>query len=153
MNTLYTIFLAAHNILRWIILLLAINLLVRMSIGWIKKTPWKTADQKAGTYFTISMDTQLLLGLALYFVLSPLTKGVFQDFGAAMSNDILRFFGVEHFLIMVIAIALAHYTNSFTKKDLPDEKKFKRATILYAIVILLIIAGIPWSTRPLIPMF
>jgi hypothetical protein len=71
--------------------------------------------------------------------------------GDAMSNDILRFFGLEHFLLMVIAIALSHYTNSLAKKEMDSQKKFKQTSILFTIVILLILAAIPWSTRPLLP--
>lgn len=152
MDTFYVIILAVHNLLRWIIVGLAIYVLYRMFSGWLQNKTWETSDQKAGTFFTISLDTQLLVGLLLYFVFSPLTKAFFQDFGGAMSNDVLRFFGLEHFLIMIIAIILAHYTNSFTKKELPDQKKFKTAAILFVLVVLLILAGIPWSTRPLIPM-
>lgn len=151
METFYIIILAAHNLLRWVIIALAGYTLFRVYKGWIQKTDWGIKDQKAGTFFTISLDMQLLLGLLLYFVLSPLTKSFFQNIGDAMSNDILRFFGLEHFLLMVIAIALSHYTNSLAKKEMDSQKKFKQTSILFTIVILLILAAIPWSTRPLLP--
>jgi len=150
-DTLYIILLAAHNILRWVIVGLAIFTLYQSYSGWIKKSEWKASEQKAGTYFTIALDTQLVVGLILYVVLSPMVKTVFMDFGAAMKNATLRFFGIEHLIIMVAAIAVAHVANSQAKKEMDSQRKFRLTAILYTIAILLVVAGIPWTTRPLIP--
>ena len=49
-----------------------------------------------GLVFMITMDLQLLFGLALYLVLSPTTAAIFGDFGAAMRDPVARFWAVEH---------------------------------------------------------
>ena len=147
------IVLAAHNLLRWVIVILAIYALVRLVSSWLKKSDWLPADQKAVSYFMIALDTQLMLGLLLYFVLSDLTRTAFTDFGEAMGNQVLRFFTVEHGLIMLLAITVANIANAAGKKDLPGMEKFKRVTILLGISVLLILAGIPWTLRPLLPVF
>jgi len=147
------IILAAHNILRWVIVILAVYALIRLVLGWVQKEAWNQSDLKSVSFFTIALDIQLLLGLLLYFVFSDLTKAAFSDFGAAMSNQVLRFFTVEHGLLMVIAITAAHVANAFGKKDLPDAKKFQRVTLLLGFAVMLIVAGIPWTSRPLLPAF
>ena len=125
------IILAAHNLLRWVIVILAIYAFVRLILGWVQKQEWRKPDQKSVTFFTIALDIQLLLGLLLYFVFSDLIKAAFSDFGAAMSNQVLRFFTVEHSLLMVLSVVAAHMANAAGKKDLPDAKKFRRACLLY----------------------
>lgn len=151
MDSFYQILLAIHNILRWIIVIFALTTIVTTCIAVIGKKPWDNRLSKFGLFYTISLDTQLLIGLLLYFVFSPLTKAFFSDIGTAMSNATLRFFGMEHFLIMLIAAAFAHIGNSSGIKDLPDEKKLRRAAIFYTISFLLILGGIPWASRPLFP--
>lgn len=147
------IILAAHNLLRWVIVILAVYALVRLILGWVQKKDWIQPDQKAVTFFTIALDIQLLLGLLLYFVFSDLIKAAFSDFGAAMGNQVLRFFTVEHSLMMVLAIVVAHVANAAGKKDLPDAKKYQRVTLLVGLAVVLIVAGIPWTSRPLLPVF
>ena len=93
--------LAVHNILRWIVLILLVIALVRAFWGWFGKREWTPTDRKVGMFYSVSLDIQLLLGLLLYFVLSPITKIAFSDFGAAMANTDLRFFVLDHVLMMV----------------------------------------------------
>jgi hypothetical protein len=147
------IVLAIHNILRWVIVISALYALIRIFKGLLQKQSWQAADSKAVTFFSIFLDIQLLVGMLLYFVFSDLTKAAFADFGAAMGNSILRFFTIEHTLMMVIAIVLAHLSAAVGKKDLSDDKKFKRAAIFITLAFLFLLAGIPWSTRPLLPAF
>jgi len=151
MDALKLIILGLHNILRWIILGLGILTLVKMYSGWIRNKPWTVSERKIGMLFTTSLDLQLLLGFLLYFVFSQLVRTAFTDFGTAMKDPVLRFFSVEHITIMIIAIALGHYGSSIAKKELEDNQKFKRSAIIYTISIALIILGIPWSLRQLLP--
>jgi ammonia channel protein AmtB len=152
MATAKIITLAVHNILRWAIVLLALYALLRTVGGWIRKSNWNNSVQKALTYFSISIDIQLLVGFLLYFVFSQLTKIAFQDFGTAMGNPTIRFFAIEHVFIMLLGLVFAHLSSAIGKKDLEDQIKFRRASIFLILSILLIIAGIPWVSRPLIPM-
>lgn len=151
MDSIYPVILAIHNILRWIVAGFAIYTLFLVYTNLFGSKTWNGKISKASTFFTISLDTQLLIGLLLYFVFSPLSKAFFQDIGAGMSNATLRFFGMEHFLIMLIAIVFAHLGSAVRKKDLSDEKKLQRAAIFFTISIILILAGIPWASRPLLP--
>jgi len=153
MDTVKLIVLGMHNILRWLILGLGILTLIKMYSGWIRNKPWASSDRKTGLFFTIALDIQLLLGFLLYFVFSDLVRTAFSDFGNAMNNPVLRFFSVEHSAIMLIAVVVGHIGASIGKKEMEDKQKFIRSAIVYTISIALIIIGIPWSLRPLLPGF
>jgi hypothetical protein len=142
--------LVLHNVIRWVVLVAGVAAAVRALYGWLANQRWQPVDNRLGMLFTISLDIQILVGLILYFVLSPITTGAFSDFGGAMSNAGVRFFLVEHLLLMIIAVALAHIGRSMSRKAASDEGKHKRAAIFFTIAVLLIIAGIPWADRPLL---
>lgn len=146
----YEIILAIHNIIRWVALILLILTTVSAFIGWLGKREWADRDRKFGVFTTIALDTQLLLGLILYFFLSPLTKTALQDFGAAMGVTDLRFYAVEHALFMVLAVILAHIGSALAKKATDSKAKFMRAAIFFGLALLLVLLGIPWG-RPILP--
>ena len=146
----YPIILAAHNILRWFVVVLAILALVRAYRGWLGKREWGSADRRAGVFFTSAMDIQLLLGLLLYIFFSPITKAALSDLGAAMGNAGARFFALEHFLYMFVAVVFAHLGNTFSKKAAEPHTKHQRAAIWYTLAALAILLGMPWM-RPLFP--
>ena len=146
----YPILLAVHNIVRWVALILAILAAVRAFIGWFGKRDWTDRDRKIGVYFTSAMDTQLLLGLLLYIVFSPITKTVFQDFGAAMSNEGVRFFALEHAFYMIMAVVFAHLGSALSKRAGEPVKKHRTAAIWFGLSLIIILIGMPWM-RPLLP--
>lgn len=141
----YVIFNQVHHYGSWLVLLAAIWTLYRAWTGYIGKKSWTKADNTAGLVFTILIDIQLLLGLILYFFLSPLTQAAFADFGAAMKNSMLRFYAVEHILMMVIGVALIHIGRSKAKKATSDIAKHKITAIWFTIGFILILSRIPWD--------
>ena len=141
----YTGFLHLHDALRWLLLVSLVITLIKYIAGWIGHQPWKKVDRILGIVFVALMDLQMLIGLVLYFFLSPLTKIAFSNMGAAMKNADLRFYAVEHLSIMLLAVVLVHIGSAKSKRALPDVSKFKIATIFYLISLALIIAGIPWG--------
>ncbi|BBE19190.1 hypothetical protein AQPE_3366 [Aquipluma nitroreducens] len=141
----YTGFLHLHNTLRWLILLSLVITLVKYVSGWLGNQPWKKSDNILGIVFTSLMDIQLLTGLVLYFFLSPITKLAMSDFGAAMKDSGIRFYAVEHFSMMLIAVVLVHIGRAKSKKAKTDLAKFKTATIFYLLALVIILAAIPWS--------
>ncbi len=141
----YTGFLHLHNTLRWLILLSLVITLVKYVSGWLGNQPWKKSDNILGIVFTSLMDIQLLTGLVLYFFLSPITKLAMSDFGAAMKDSGIRFYAVEHFSMMFIAVVLVHIGRAKSKKAKTDLAKFKTATIFYLLALVIILAAIPWS--------
>lgn len=145
------IVLAMHNLLRWLVLFAALYALIRQISGLIQKREWVASDRKASTIYAIVLDVQLLVGLILYFVLSDIVQAAFSNLGAAMGNATLRFFLLEHFLMMILAVVFAHIGSANAKKDIPAGKKFQRVLIFTAVSLVLVLAGIPWGSRPLLP--
>lgn len=141
----YTGFLHLHDTLRWLLLLSLVTTLVKYLIGWLGNQAWKKTDNLMGIIFTSLMDLQLLVGLVLYFFLSPITKFAFSDFGAAMKDTELRFYAVEHFLMMLIAVVLVHIGRAKSKKAATDAGKFKIATLFYGLALVVMLVAIPWS--------
>ena len=145
----YSIFLAIHNFFRWIVIILAVLALVRTYMGWLGNRNWTERDRRIGSFLAMSVDIQLLLGLILYIFLSPLTTRLFQDFGSAMQDPTIRFFGIEHLFYMLVAVVLIHVGNSRAKRADQSTTKFRNAALFYSLAILLILIAIPWS-RPLL---
>ena len=145
----YSLLLALHNIMRWAVVIAALWLLVRTYIGLFTKGDWSDRENGAVRYYTISMDVQLLLGLILYFV-SPVTKAAMSNMGAAMGDGTLRFFGVEHISMMIIAVILAHVGSVLVKRQTESRSKYIRSAIWFTLSILIVVAAIPWW-RPMIP--
>ena len=141
----YTPFLHTHNLFRWLIILLFILALVFAVIGWMGKKTWNKRDNLIGVLLSVFMDIQLLIGLGLYIFLSPLTKAAFADFGTAMKNPGLRFFAVEHIVIMLVAVLLVHIGRVKTKKAKADWKKHRASAIWYGIAFFILLHGIPWD--------
>ena len=93
------------------------------------------------------LDLQVLLGLLLYFVFSPLTKAALSDFGGAMSDPLMRFWAVEHGFGMIIGVALAHAGMSRARKAATDTMRHKRVAVFFILALIAILAAIPWPGR------
>ena len=95
----------------------------------------------------------MLLGLLLYVVLSPTTAAIRQDFGAAMSDPVARFWAVEHLTLMLAAVIVAHVGRVLARKARSPHAKRIRMLACYTLATLAIVAAIPWpgirAGRPL----
>src|SRR5687767_4239473 len=133
----YQILHHAHSGLRWVVLLLIIINIVN-SIGGLTGNKIYTAkDKKLSFYALISTHIQVLIGLALYFM-SP--KVQFSE--NTMSNSLLRFFTLEHTLMMLIAVVLVTIGNRMAKAG-----RVKAVFWYYFIALVIILAAIPWPFR------
>lgn len=143
----YTPLLIIHSLLRWAILLAGIWAVYRSWKGVSGKTPFTGADNKAGLFFMIFFDLQLLVGLLLYFVSSPLVKTALSNMGAAMKDGVLRFYAVEHITLAVVAFILVHIGRAKVKKAKTDALKHKKGLIFFGIVLVLVLLLTPWPFR------
>jgi hypothetical protein len=62
----------------------------------------------------------------------------------------IRFFGMEHITVMILAIVLIIIGSIKTKLQMDDTVKFKTMIIWYSVALLAILTSIPWSFSPLI---
>ncbi len=125
----------AHMVWRWVMLVVALVTVIKALTGWLGKQPWSKLDDRLGMLFTIAVDIQFLLGLILWFA------GPYKitNAGALMSSPLARFYLVEHPILMLIALALAHIGRSRSRKAEPDVQKHKTAFIFYFLSFLFIL--------------
>ena len=148
----YPYVLGLHNIVRWIVLLAGVWSVFLVWRGWLQRRQWTDAESRATRAFVVSLDVQVLLGILLFAVFSPLTKQGFRDIGAAMSDAPVRYFLIEHPMIMLLAIASAHIGAVQVRRAANDAERFQKASILYGLALAAIAGFVPWA-RPLLPSF
>ncbi len=152
-GTMHGLLLSLHSALRWAVIILGLFAAARGLIGGVRRASWSTTDDRAGLLFTIGLDLQVLIGLTMYALVSPITTSAFQNMGAAMQNGVVRFWIVEHPVAMLLALALAHVGRARIRRASEPPLKHRRAAILYGCAILLVLLGTPWPfmrvARPL----
>lgn len=112
------ILLKAHNLIRWLVILTGL---------------WAIIDRKGLRFYTISFDVQVLLGIILWINLIMLYGFEFK----------LRFFVMEHPVIMLLSLIFAHLS---VLKSKSGGSSWRIWAILSYI---LLVIGTPWW-RPLI---
>ena len=147
----FNIALGVHNVLRWVVLVLAIWALFRYFRGWLGRRGWEPQDRLAGRLLTVGFDLQLLLGLFLS-VTSPLIQAAVRDMSTIGESDVIRFFATEHIPVMFVAWILVHVTSVLAKRAEDDVKQHQRAAIGYSVAVAMVVLSTPWF-RPLLPGF
>jgi len=147
--------LVLHSLLRWLVLLAGLLAVVRAITGMVGPRPWTPTDSRSGRLFVLSIDVQTLIGLVLYGVLSPITKGAFEDMAVAMRDSTLRFWAVEHVVMMLVALVLAHVGRARSRGAVADAVRHRRAAIFFTLALVLVFMAMPWpwarEARPLFP--
>ncbi len=150
---LYSITLLFHSWNRWLILVAGMVVIYAAIKGLLSKSDYSPFQKRWSLIFIGSLHLQLLVGLLMYFFISPLTMMALSNFGAAMKDPVLRFFAVEHSFVNIIAIALAQTGSILVKRVASSATKHKRALIWTSIAMILILAMIPMGmmgvSRPL----
>ena len=148
------ILIALHNLLRWVVVILAAAALYRAYSGWLGKKEWQDGDRKVGVFFGAAMDTQLLLGGILYFFGAWGYKAfaIAQQAPTGQKLNLL-FFAVEHAITMLLAVVLVHVGTVMARRATDAVSKHKLAALWFSAAVLLVLVAIPWMQRPLLPAF
>lgn len=141
----YFILLKAHGGFRWLVLLLVVVVTVKSLIGLFGNGRYQKLDNILAASFVGTMHLQLLLGLILYFISPLATEARAVGFGNMMADPILRFWGMEHLVVMILAIAAAQAGRTISKKAEDDSVKFRFQAIFFGVSLLLMLFGIPWE--------
>jgi len=136
--------LAAHSGFRWLVLVAGLLAVVKMIRGSAKSSPWTPADRGALVLFTVSVDIQLLLGLAVFFT-SPIVGPALGDLAASLQHPEVRTIVIVHPFTMLLALVLAHAGSVAAKGAPSDQARFDRAALLVTLSLGLLVLGIPWS--------
>jgi hypothetical protein len=136
-----------HSLLRWAVIVLGILAILRYGSGVITGAPRGAAAKLLGVLTVITLDLQLLVGLGLHLVVSPTTKLAMQDMGAAMKDDVQRFWVVEHGVLMILAAVVIHAGRIWARASKSDRSEDFRNGVTLAIGMALILLGTPWPFR------
>ena len=144
----YTALLTVHSYLRWVVLIAALAVVARALAATVAGRAWTARDDTAVRVFSISLDIQMLIGLIIYFVLSPFTYPAWGDLAATMRDDAVRFIVIEHQTGMLIAVALTHIGVARVRKNANPARRPRTALIFFGLALLMMLASIPWPGMP-----
>jgi len=145
----YQILLPLHSVIRWLVLSSLLFAIYRGYRGWLGNRPYTTIDNAARLFAVNIAHIQLVIGLWLYFI-SPIVNYFLHNFKEAVHERQIRFFGMEHITMMLVAIVFITIGSAKAKRKTTDKEKFKPMAIWFTISLLLIFTSIPWSFSPLI---
>jgi uncharacterized membrane protein YbjE (DUF340 family) len=143
----YQLLLPLHSMFRWLVLIFLLFAIFRAYRGWFKKSLFSSFDNSLKSVTVKVVQVQFCIGVALY-ILSPLVRYFLNNFGEAVRIREIRFFGMEHITIMVIAVAVISIGSDKVDKATVQDK-YKIMAIWFAVGLLLILTSIPWSFSPL----
>jgi predicted Co/Zn/Cd cation transporter (cation efflux family) len=129
----YHVILLLHSWVRWAVVALGVLAVVAAFRDG-------AAARRRVLPFVVALDLQLLMGLALYLFLSPLTRG--HGGGAA-----LRYWRAEHPALALVAVLVAHAGSLILKR--PGKERPAAGAVLLAAALVLVLVTVPWA-RPLL---
>ena len=141
--------LALHSLVRWFVLISLVFALFRAYTGWLSKKKFSGFDNAVRHWTATIAHIQLVLGLWLYFI-SPAVDYFLHNYKEAVHLREIRFFGMEHSLMMFTAIIVISIGSFKVKRRHPDEEKFKTMAIWYSVGLFIILSSIPWGFSPLV---
>lgn len=137
-----------HSLLRWAVVLMAFYTLIRSFIGMSSKSSFSKTDNLSQVIYVSLVDVQVLIGLILYFTSSIGFRNIsLMGMKEVMHDGFFRFFAIEHITGMLLAFILLHIGRAKCKRALNGPAKFKTFFIWNLIVILIMLATIPWPFR------
>ncbi|MDD2982961.1 MAG: hypothetical protein PHQ74_06205 [Crocinitomicaceae bacterium] len=134
---------AAHSGMRWIVLILILAAIFN-AIASKASGKYEKKDKMLNLFAMIFLHIQLLVGIILYF-----NSGKVSFAEGWMKNASTRFYGMEHVLLMLIAITLVTIGRKKAEKASLAANKHGAIVKFYAIGLILIIISIPWPFRNL----
>jgi predicted transporter len=145
----YAILLTLHSLIRWLVLISLVIASVYTYKSWKSGKVYTKKDDALRHWTATFAHIQMTIGLVLYFQ-SPLTAYFRSNFAEAIHNRELRFFGMEHSLMMLIAVVLVSIGSSLSKRKQDDREKFKTMAVWFTISLVIILLNIPWQFSPLV---
>lgn len=141
--------LVVHSFLRWLVLASLLYAIVNAFFRWRSGASYKKGDNLARVLAVIISHTQLVVGLSLYFI-SPIVSYFWQNFSTAVHERHIRFFGMEHIVVMIAAVAVLTIGSAKSKRKATDAQKHRTVYVWFTVALLLILSSIPWAFSPLV---
>ena len=139
----YPYILFLHSITRWFVLVSLLYSIYRGLKGWSGTIPFTKRDNTIRHVTATIAHVQLILGICLYSI-SPLIRYFWSNYKEAVHEREIRFFGMEHSLMMLVAITIITIGSILAKRKKTDKEKFRTMAIWYGLGLLVILISIPW---------
>lgn len=144
----YSVLLTIHSLVRWLVLISLLIAIYRAYKGWRGNEQFTKFDNAIRIATVTTSHVQLVLGISLYCI-SPIVRYFLSYFKTAVHEWQVRFFGMEHITMMVIAIVLITVGSVKVKRQTTGQQKFKTMAIWFTIALVLIFSSVPWQFSPL----
>lgn len=141
----YNTLLFAHSWVRWIALILFLVVLFTSIQGLTGNRNYTKSNKSLAAALMGTLHLQLLFGLLLYFVYSPITTTALKNMKLAMKVADVRYWAVEHISVMILAVVVAQIGSIRVKRSSVSKKKFRLQLIFFGIALVLILSRIPWT--------
>jgi hypothetical protein len=143
----YSVLLTIHSLVRWLVLISLLVAIYRAYSGWLGNKKYTRTDNALSSATVSIAHFQLVLGISLYCI-SPVVRYFMSYFKKAVHEREIRFFGMEHITMMLIAIVLMTVGSAKAKKQITDRQRFRITAIWFTIALIIIFASIPWQFSP-----
>lgn len=114
--------LAIHSIVRWIVVVIAIITIAKLTLGLVQRSQFTKLDRILTTLFGISIDIQVLLGIGL------------------LTTAVIGRHQIEHAFMMVLALVAVHVPIRWRKA--PDQVRFRNTLISFVLALIFIFIGV-----------
>lgn len=139
--------LALHSLVRWLVLISLLFGVYRGFKGWFGNYPFSPFDNGVRKWTAIIAQIQLVIGITLYSI-SPLVRYFLHHFKTALPEREVRFFGMEHAVVMVSAIVVITIGSIKSRRKKTSREKYKTMAIWYSIGLLMILSSMPLPFSP-----
>ena len=139
----YVVVLTMHSWMRWAALTLGAAATINAFVSR-HENPARPGRSRWDTFFMAAVDLQVLLGLFLYFGLSPSTTAGMNDLHAALHTPVLRFWTITHVATMFGGMLLVRVGRVLAMNASTPEARRRRKGIAFALALVTMVAGIPW---------
>jgi hypothetical protein len=119
-----------HSIFRWVVLLAALGAIALSVMSATGSRPWDSLSDRLSLAFTVAMDVQLLIGVALWLAEQRWSIG----------DTFLTWF---HPLLMIAAVGLAHVGRARSDRAEGDKARGTAATMFFGASLLVVLVAIP----------
>lgn len=133
---LYTSLLFIHSLVRWVVL------------GAAGFTLARPLEKRPGLVLVAALDAQVLIGLAMYTAVSPVTHLALANMKDTMKDHALRFWAVEHPFAMFIALIAVHVGRVAARRAKDDDARKKRVVRSTIVALIALVVGMPWPFLP-----
>lgn len=143
----YTAVLALHSLVRWAVVAAALSAAAVSLRSWLAARSSSRGTRVTAVALVASADTQVLLGLLLYFFFSPFAPAALSHPGAALSEPGFRYWFFWHPVPALLVAGLAHGGSLLGRGEQSDRSR-RRVALVYSAAVVLLALAIPWPFEP-----